>query len=62
MGHDIFHDPSYVSNALFLDIGVNLGPLEVIGGLVGLYIVSGMVIGVIFVSVITISKTSTPKW
>ncbi len=62
MGHDIFHDPSYISNALFLDIGVNLGPLEVIGGLIGLYVMVGIVVGVIAISVITIRKTSPKKW
>ncbi|MCK5309196.1 MAG: hypothetical protein KAJ64_00965, partial [Thermoplasmata archaeon] len=62
MGHDIFHDPSYVSNALFLDIGVNLDPLNVLGSLIGLYIMAGIVVGVVVLSVMTIKKTSTPKW
>ena len=35
MGHDIFHDPSYVANALFLDIGIGfynpIGPIIQLG-------------------------------
>ena len=47
MGHDIFHDPSYVANALFLDIGI--GFMNPLGALVQLSMVAtaGIAVGAI---------------
>jgi len=57
MGHDIFHDPSYTSHALFLDIGVNMGALEVLGGILILTMMVGVVTSVIVLSVLALRKT-----
>jgi hypothetical protein len=57
MGHDIFHDPSYTAHALFLDIGVNCGPLAMLGGLSALVIMISVTVAVIVVSVMVLRKT-----
>ncbi len=47
MGHDIFHDPSYVANALFLDIGIGfVNPVYAIAEL-ALIATAGVAVGAI---------------
>jgi hypothetical protein len=50
MGHDIFHDPSYVAHALFLDIGVGFNVFGNIYGIAGVFML--VAVGVVTCAVI----------
>ncbi len=56
MGHDIFHDPSYIAHALFLDLGVNLGPLGAILGAAVFMLMVGTVAAVVVLCALALRK------